>query len=76
MPYRWRHSCLLGQIQDFKWGEFKFISELRKECVKYVARNVFCVTNRSATGGGGGALGSGGPEHEILKNIQQTDTLN
>lgn len=26
--------------------------------------------------GGGGALGSGGPEHEILKNIQQTDTLN
>lgn len=44
--------------------------------MKYVARNVFCVTNRSATGGGGGALGSGGPEHEILKNIQQTDTLN
>ena len=34
--------------------------------MKYVARNVFCVTNRSATGGGGGgAHGSGGPEHEI-----------
>ena len=43
--------------------------------MKYVAKNVFCVTNRSATGGGG-ALGSGGPEHEILKDIQQTDTLN
>ena len=39
--------------------------------MKYVARNVFFVTNRSATAGGGGgwggALGSGGPEYEILK---------
>ena len=48
------YSCLLGRIQDFKWWEFKFISELRKEYVKYVARNVFVVTNSSATGGGGG----------------------
>ena len=73
MPYRWRHSCLLGQIQDFKWWEFKFISELRKGYVKYVARNVLGVTNSSATGGG--TLGSAGPEHEILKNIQQTGSL-
>ena len=67
MPYRWRHSCLLGRIQDFKRWEFKFISELRKGYVKYEAINVFGVTNSSATGSG--TFGSGGPEHEILKNI-------
>ena len=41
--------------------------------MKYVARNVFGVTNSSATGGG--TFGSAGPEHEILKNIQQTGSL-
>ena len=35
--------------------------------MKYEARNVFGVTNSSATGSG--TFGSGGPEHEILKNI-------
>ena len=79
MPYRWRHSCLLGRIQDFKRWEFKFISELRKEYVNYVARNVFCVTNSSATGvvgwGGGGAHSVAGSGKPILKNIQQTGSL-
>ena len=53
------YSCLLGRIQNFKWWEFKFISELRKGYVKYEARNVFGVTNSSATaevGGGGGHI--------------------
>ena len=71
MPYRWRHSCLLGRIQDFKRWEFKFISELRKEYVNYVARNVFCVTNSSATGvvgGGGGAFGSGLRKTDLKKH--------
>ena len=72
MPYRWRHSCLLGRIQNFKWWEYKFISELKKGYVKYEARNVFGVTKSSETVGGGGAVGSGGLENQNLKNIQQT----
>ena len=53
--------------------------------MKYVARNVFCVTNSSArgvVGGGGGWGGGGGGGHSvagsgkpILKNIQQTGSL-
>lgn len=45
--------------------------EVRSE--KCILRNK---QKRNRGGGGGGALGSGGPEHEILKDIQQTDTLN
>ena len=43
--------------------------------MKYVAKKCI-LRNKQKRNRGGGALGSGGPEHEILKNIQQTDTLN
>lgn len=40
--------------------------------MKYVARNVFCVTNSSATGvvggGGGGAFGNGVRKTDLMKH--------
>lgn len=39
--------------------------------MKYVARNVFCVTNSSATGvvgGGGGAFGNGVRKTDLIKH--------
>ena len=59
----------MGRVQVYIWAE-EGVCEVRSE--KCILRN----KQKRNRGGVGGALGSGGPEHEILKNIQQTDTLN